>query len=190
MANIYSRFTNHDSLVNMGTTRNLIFGNTVNHLPCTVYQSETQVARERSVYSRFTNHDSPVKTDIALLTPYIGGNAVYTARAIMGIDPDAKGLIFGSFGEIGQIQSDSTITCTIYPNPAKNEITVEYSFDENTRAVIAITNILGSTLLEKPINGTNKKMLLDISNLSNGIYVYTITINGRVFDKQKLVINR
>ncbi|MEI7596486.1 MAG: T9SS type A sorting domain-containing protein [Bacteroidota bacterium] len=35
----------------MGITRNLIFGNTV-------YQSENQVARERSVYSRFTNHYS------------------------------------------------------------------------------------------------------------------------------------
>ena len=42
----------------MGITRNQTYGNIVNHLPCTVYQSENQVARERSVYSRFTNHDS------------------------------------------------------------------------------------------------------------------------------------
>jgi len=150
-----------------------------------------------NIYSRFfilseskgTTHDSLIKTDIALLTPYIGGNAVYTARAIMGIDPDAKGLIFGSFGEIGQIQSDSTITCTIYPNPATSDITIEIS-QNNKPITIKIVNMLGVAVIEKEMITTGNKAKLEVSGLSNGMYYCIVYVNNERIEQQRLVISK
>ena len=86
--------------------------------------------------------------------------------------------------------SSSTNNLKIYPNPASTEITLEYSFDDNSIASISIIDMLGSKVLEQQIVGDNNKMNLDISNLANGIYVYSVIKDGEVIDKKKLVISR
>ena len=54
----------------------------------------------------------------------------------------------------------------IYPNPAKNQITLKGEFDVNES--IAIYNMLGQKVIEKTIKSNEEK--IDISNLSNGVY--------------------
>ena len=86
--------------------------------------------------------------------------------------------------------SDENKKISIYPNPANTNITIEYSFDDNADASISLINILGSKVLEQKIIGSNHKMNLDISNLPNGIYVYSIIKDGAIIEKQKLIISK
>lgn len=60
----------------------------------------------------------------------------------------------------------------IYPNPAKNQITIKGEFD-STESII-IYSILGQKIMEKSINSNEEK--IDVSKLSNG--VYTIYFNS------------
>jgi hypothetical protein len=70
----------------------------------------------------------------------------------------------------------------IYPNPAKNLITIKGEFDESES--ITIFNLLGQKIMEKAIISNEEK--IDVSSLSNG--VYTIYFNnikaGRKFIKE------
>ena len=71
---------------------------------------------------------------------------------------------------------------TIYPNPAKNLITIKGDF--NGLENITILNLLGQKVMEKALISNEEK--IDVSSLSNG--VYTIYFNnikaGRKFIKE------
>ena len=71
---------------------------------------------------------------------------------------------------------------TIYPNPAKNLITIKGDF--NGLENITILNLLGQKVMEKTLISNEEK--IDVSSLSNG--VYTIYFNnikaGRKFIKE------
>lgn len=54
----------------------------------------------------------------------------------------------------------------IYPNPAKNQITIKGEFDSNES--ITIYNMLGQKVMEKQITTNEEKV--DVSKLSNGVY--------------------
>ena len=128
-------------------------------------------------------------TDIALLTPYIGGSAVYTARAIMGIDPDANSLTFGSIGQISQIASDSSLTCKIYPNPASSEVSIEITHSEKP-VLVRIVNTLGVEVIKRNITLSNGVAKLDVSVLSNGMYYCIVYVNNERIEQQRLVISK
>lgn len=70
----------------------------------------------------------------------------------------------------------------IYPNPAKNQISISAGKD----AKLKIYNCLGSLLRVVDLESHSS---LDISNLANGIYVFRITDGKKSIDK-KVVISR
>lgn len=70
----------------------------------------------------------------------------------------------------------------IYPNPAKNFITIKGEFDESES--ITIFNLLGQKIMDKELTSNEDK--IDVSSLSNGIYtIYFNNIKaGRKFIKE------
>lgn len=74
---------------------------------------------------------------------------------------------------------------SIYPNPAKDNITVSNS--NNQSAVLYIYNIIGKLVRTEFINIDNQK--INIANLSNGIYMIEIK-GSNILEKQKLIIQR
>jgi hypothetical protein len=87
-------------------------------------------------------------------------------------------------------KSDSHNTIAIFPNPAKNAITIETSKEIGDLVAVAIYN-LNSQLVQKSSdfqkkNDTNQ---YDISDLNNGIYFVKVTSVG--FSKtMKLIIQK
>lgn len=109
---------------------------------------------------------------------YIDGNdsIVYLVLALYD-----KG---GSCNIIG-IDEVEDIHIEIYPNPAKDEITVEFEqFTENSK--FSLFNIKGERVLEIEINSNISKV--DVSLLFSGHYFYTIENQGKQFQKGRLVI--
>lgn len=69
----------------------------------------------------------------------------------------------------------------VYPNPAKNTLTVTLQVSSG---VISIHNLMGKLMIQKEISKTNSQ--IDITELPNGIYFLTIKSNGQI-TTQKIV---
>lgn len=71
-----------------------------------------------------------------------------------------------------QIATNQSIN--FYPNPAKDLI----NFKLNDESEVTLYNTLGQKILTKQFN--SKEFVLDISNLSNGIYIIILNENGNL----------
>ncbi len=108
---------------------------------------------------------------IAMLTPYIGGEGVYSARAMLGIDPEDYNLPYrlGHFADT--VKVDEVNSIKIYPNPTKDNLIIEFN-NEFNNAEFILYDILGKELINKTINGT--KVRVDLGSINSGIYFYSI----------------
>ena len=75
--------------------------------------------------------------------------------------------IFGTITAVDNNILDNTIK--LYPNPAKDMITVETNYNDNH--TIEIQNLLGQCIYT---NNINKKATIDISTYPKGIYIFKI----------------
>jgi hypothetical protein len=76
----------------------------------------------------------------------------------------------------------------IYPNPAKDNLTIEYTFAETNTRRIEIRNMLGQQMLSRDISEAKGRLNIELSSLAKGVYVVTI-MDGTLPAKQvKLVV--
>ena len=71
----------------------------------------------------------------------------------------------------------------IYPNPAKDKITIETS-GKSIETYLSVVNIEGQQLITRQI--TEPEMILDISNLPSGVYIVRM-INDRLVETGMMV---
>jgi hypothetical protein len=123
---------------------------------------------------------------IALLTPYVGGNAVFTARVMLDLDPFNHGLPY-------RMAKDSTLIPSLkvafYPNPANGLLTMEFldAFPK-TDGQFEIFDLQGRKVLEKCVDNTRFRFHFDTSNLKDGIYLARIQLdNGQHFTQKVLI---
>lgn len=77
----------------------------------------------------------------------------------------------------------------IYPNPATNYVSMDYDLPrEIETASVKIVNLLGSVIKEQQIEAGTGKLTLDISDINDGIYFYSLTVNGDIYNTKKLII--
>ena len=80
---------------------------------------------------------------------------------------------------------------TAYPNPATNQVTIQYDLSNRSShdaTRIVITNMVGKKVRVANISNTSGKKTLDISDLGAGIYFYTLEINGTATNTKKLIV--
>lgn len=76
-----------------------------------------------------------------------------------------------------------------YPNPASDILNLDFDFPvEVESASVRIVNVLGSVVAQQDINTMDNKIGLDISNLNDGIYFYSLFINDEVYRTEKIII--
>lgn len=79
----------------------------------------------------------------------------------------------------------------IYPNPAGNYVTIDYELTPKVKqASVRIFNLLGSTVKEAVMEKGSNELRINISDLQNGVYFYSVLINGNIYKTKKLVIRR
>jgi PKD repeat protein len=81
-------------------------------------------------------------------------------------------------------EADNVIRFKMYPNPAANQVMVQFD-NLNTPTTINLTNILGQTVIAK--NVTDAQTVVDLSALSNGVYLMQLR-QGEKFAVKQLVI--
>jgi hypothetical protein len=80
---------------------------------------------------------------------------------------------------------------TIFPNPAKQSVNVQFAVTEDCSHVnLSIYNLQGQLVIEKVIpsqtnisNSTN----IDINELNEGFYFVTLSVNGRILKSVKFI---
>lgn len=84
-------------------------------------------------------------------------------------------------------------TLNAYPNPANNSTTITYSLNKSGNVNIVITDIMGRIVktMEQgsQVAGTSYNVNLNTSDLANGTYFYTLSVDGERQTK-KFVVNR
>ncbi|MCK5857329.1 MAG: T9SS type A sorting domain-containing protein [Bacteroidales bacterium] len=98
--------------------------------------------------------------------------AIFYAGSGVGIDRSSK----------------ASIVSSIFPNPANNNITINYELNDVKYAKFEIRNILGITvkLVDIPINSSS--INININELTNGVYFYYFITDDRLFSSKKIVI--
>lgn len=136
----------------------------------------------------FTESQRQTLEAIAMLTPYIGGDAVYTARVMSGINPNTYQLPYrkGHFNDIAiVITSENPVM--VYPNPAQSQLTVEFLHALETADVFTLYDITGRKVLEQTLKPDILKLNIIVSGLDNGVYFYTFKSDNKA--KGRIIIN-
>jgi PKD repeat protein len=80
---------------------------------------------------------------------------------------------------------------SVFPNPAHNTISINYTLSTASKVVISLYNVLGNRMhyeTNAEQSGEQNK-LIDISKLSNGIYVLQIQTGDQVVSRKIAVMN-
>tara|TARA_B100000579_G_C22843718_1_gene863112 strand:+ start:2250 stop:4166 length:1917 start_codon:yes stop_codon:yes gene_type:complete len=83
------------------------------------------------------------------------------------------------------------IEFSVYPNPAKNNLTVEFYSDNYEKTTFTLNDILGKRIKDYTFNtitGKNR-VNLDLNNLKNGVYLINFN-NNDIKSTQKLIISK
>lgn len=77
-----------------------------------------------------------------------------------------------------------------YPNPIANSATIDYSLGFGQSAKIVILNLLGNQVIEQELPYSENSIKIPTEQLSNGIYFYTLQLNGKNVATKKMVVRK
>jgi hypothetical protein len=78
-----------------------------------------------------------------------------------------------------------------YPNPASSTLNFNYKISNNSSPVhIAIHNLLGNLIKSADMMESNGSVRLDVSDLEEGLYFYTLEVNNKPLAIRKFIVKR
>ncbi|NOX47911.1 MAG: T9SS type A sorting domain-containing protein [Chlorobi bacterium] len=75
-----------------------------------------------------------------------------------------------------------------YPNPASTVVSLDYDLKDENGAKLVIYNLLGSVVRDVQINDAIGKLKVNVSDLDDGIYFYSLLVKNETVKTQKLVV--
>jgi hypothetical protein len=140
----------------------------------------------------FYDYQLDVLRQIAQLCPYEYGRGVYIARLMLSrIEPTVYYNSCEDMIEERRFEKsidNSTVGIKVFPNPAKDEFTIEFSEDiSGQQTSVELYNIYGS-LVKKIQGGSEAKIVVKTMDLSAGIYYYRVSLNNNVLAKDKIIV--
>lgn len=75
-----------------------------------------------------------------------------------------------------------------YPNPASSLVNIKYNLLPGNDGYIILRNILGAEVAKAPISSGSGKVTFSVDNLSEGVYFYTLLLNGKATSTGKVVV--
>ena len=75
-----------------------------------------------------------------------------------------------------------------YPNPASDKVNFDFNLSGVNSASIRIINLLGSVVKQADLMAGADKVSIDVSDLPQGVYFYSVVADGNVYQTKKLII--
>lgn len=130
--------------------------------------------------------------------PYTDGVGVYQARVLLS-EVDSIGTIYYNACESDEAGRSMTLPNTdvvqdenrvllIYPNPATNQLTVNYQVEPTDVAVFEIYNLVGERVIFTTLNASANTQVFSVADLNSGVYFYKYSINNQMIKASKLII--
>ncbi len=149
------------------------------------------IARESTGFSQ---KELETLKAIAIQCPIEGGNAVYEARSILSvvesIDYDDFALCRGqkeSTESAGKSLTQEDII-QVFPNPAKDFITVHFPIVENDKTDLILVNTMGQVQASiKLKEGTGNKDV-NVSSFSSGVYLLIYAVDNEYLETEEVII--
>ncbi len=156
------------------------------------------------VYLRTTAKGKPIGSSdlqvllsIASLCPYQGGTAVYQARVLVSefdttsFDDsdcmiDVSYRVQGHDDKFDNKFTSSSTAFKLYPNPAKDELTIQFDQDSEVPVRIDLINNIGSLI--KSVDCREDKCEIDLHAVPNGIYFLRFGSDDENQVVEKLII--
>jgi hypothetical protein len=127
---------------------------------------------------------------IAYQNPYSGGDAVYCARVMLGLDIAD----FISIPEERRRAETESVTFfdqgLIVPNPNTGKMSYIYTNEYEDNSEFQIFNNRGKLIKSYTIEPDIKSLDIDLSDQPGGIYIYRIVTNGKVFSGNKIILQK
>jgi hypothetical protein len=102
-------------------------------------------------------------------------------------------LAFSGTAGIDEVNNNTTVLEPCSPNPANNIANIIYSIPAFASVTVALYDIMGrkiKTLLDNATQSPGRyKIPADVSNLSTGMYFYSLTANGQTYTQKLAVIH-
>lgn len=78
-----------------------------------------------------------------------------------------------------------------YPTPAKDVVSFDYNFSSSANdAYVAIYSMTGQEVMRSAINDLQGKVSFNVSDLADGVYFYSLVVNGETVKSSKLVVRK
>ncbi len=127
---------------------------------------------------------------IAYQNPYSGGDAVYSARVMLGLD--IADFITIPAERKRQETDESTLLDQgiIVPNPNTGKMSYIYTMAYEDNSEFQIFNSRGGLIRSYKLVFESKSLDIDLSDQTNGIYVYRVVTNGKIYAGNKIILQK
>ena len=131
-----------------------------------------------------SSEDSLSLQNIALITPYLGGDAVYSARILLGIDAMDYGIQYR--GEGTSIEFEPTQSgVNVYPNPVQNQLHIDILKPVTEQVFVRVYNSTGTELAYNKVNGITGT--INTEQFAAGIYLYKVYTLNKILQQGKFI---
>jgi hypothetical protein len=173
---------------------------TLTNLPAnyniTLYASNGTTVLASSSNTGTTNEtvkNNPTSAGTFYIKIVSGGSSQFSASACYTLTISTSATNFREIVETKplEVKTDKAIDFSIAPNPATDDVRVEFFNENELRTDVTILDLTGRIVLtaDKIINANDRILYLDTHHLPSGIYFVTAKTNGKVIT-HRLLINR
>lgn len=97
----------------------------------------------------------------------------------------------GQFQKEGFYKNSFVEIKNIYPNPASSVAILNYSITDPDKEVkIVLHDLLGSINKDYPLNPYEKSLKIDLQDMKEGVYFYTLKTDGETPVTKKLIVKK
>ena len=148
-------------------------------------------------FFNFTTDDYSTLEKIAFQDPATGGEGVFLARTMLGIDPDMEEepeARIASKPRNDNLQSPTpeTFIGKIYPNPSGGDLFLDYSIPNGCQASIIIFDLLGREVFRANLMDEKRTITIRSTIIEEGLFIYKVEVDGKetVRDRFVKITNR
>ncbi len=170
-----------------------ITGNNLPNLPvnCIIYQDEANedlyIGTDIGVYHKDKNMTSWMPYMNGLPNVIVKELEIQYGEGTLSAATYGRGVWETTINMIPAATNTSLIKhFNIYPNPAKDRITINTNHSVNNNLGLTVYSITGQTVISAQISSSNSN--IDISNLSKGCYIVELDSENGFTAREKLII--
>ena len=98
--------------------------------------------------------------------------------------------VFDSTTGVNEISNNRNYISKPYPNPASDNTSFFVNTLQGTKPRLKLFNMLGTEVKELALSeNTRSSVKVNVSDLSSGVYFYSLIINGKSVSSGKLMVS-